>query len=72
MYLGASKTSFKLGFGNHKKSFNVEKDKKDTKLLEEYWRIKELNVCRIIKIQKSATSAKMKSTKSPCLEEAIF
>ena len=29
--------------GNHKKSFNVEKYKKDTKFSEEYWRIKELN-----------------------------
>ena len=43
MYLGASETPFKLGFGNHKKFFNVEKYKKDTKLSEEYWRIKELN-----------------------------
>ena len=43
MYLGASVTAFKLAFGNHKNSFNVEKYKKDTKLSEEYWRIKELN-----------------------------
>ena len=43
MYLDAIETSFKLAFGNHKKSFNVEKYKKDTKLSEEYWRTKELN-----------------------------
>ena len=72
MYLGASETSFKLGFGNYKKSFNVEKYKEHTNLLEEYWRIKELNgtpsvkwkiigkCFRIIKIQKSATSEKYK------------
>ena len=49
MYLGASETSFKLGFGNHKNFFNVEQYKKDTKLTEEYWRIKELNETPSIK-----------------------
>ena len=48
MYLGASETSFKLGFGNHKESLNVGKYKKDTKL-SEYWRTKELNGTPLIK-----------------------
>ena len=37
-----SEGTFKQRHGNHKKSFNHEKHRKDTELSKEYWRLKEL------------------------------
>ena len=37
LYKGISETTFKKRYPNHKKYFNVEKNKNDTKLSTEYW-----------------------------------
>ena len=39
MYKGICETTFKKRYANHKKPFNVEKNKNDTKLSTEYWRL---------------------------------
>ena len=39
LYKGICKTTFKKRYANHKKSFNAEKNKNDTKLSIEYWRL---------------------------------
>ena len=39
LYKGICKTTFKKRYTNHKKSFNVEKNKNDTKLSTEYWKL---------------------------------
>ena len=39
LYKGICKTTFKKRYANHKKSFNVEKNKNDTKLSIEYWKL---------------------------------
>ena len=36
LYEGFCKSTFKKRYANHKKSFNMEKDKNDTKLSTEY------------------------------------
>ena len=38
-YKGICETTFKKRYANHKKSFNVEKNKTDTKLSTEYWKL---------------------------------
>ena len=40
IYYGTSETKFKIRYSNHKKSFNHEKYKNDTELLNELWKIK--------------------------------
>ena len=40
LYKESCKTTFKKGFGNHKKSFNVPLYKHDTKLSTEHWNLK--------------------------------
>ena len=39
LYKGTCKTTFKKLYANHKKSFNVQKNKNDTKLSTEYWKL---------------------------------
>ena len=39
MYKGICKTTFKRRYTDHKKYFNVEKNKKDTKLSTEHWKL---------------------------------
>ena len=39
LYKGICETAFKKLYANHKKSFNVEKNKNDTKLSTEYWKL---------------------------------
>ena len=39
LYKGIWKTSFKKRYTNHIKSFNMKKNKKDTKLSTEYWKL---------------------------------
>ena len=39
LYKGICKTTFKKRYANHKKSFNKEKNKSDTKLSTEYWNL---------------------------------
>ena len=39
LYKGICKTTFKKRYANHKKSFNVEKTRNDTKLSTEYWKL---------------------------------
>ena len=39
LYKGICETTFKKRYANHKKSFNVEKNKNDTKLSTEYWKL---------------------------------
>ena len=39
LYKGICETTFKKRYVNHKKSFNVEKNKNDTKLSTEYWKL---------------------------------
>ena len=40
LYKASCETSFKKGYSNHKKSFNVLLNKHDTKLSTEYWNLK--------------------------------
>ena len=42
VYYGTSEGTFKQRYGNHKKSFNHEKNRADTELSKEYWRLKKL------------------------------
>ena len=42
-YLGSCETTFKLRFGNHKRSFNHKRYKNDTELSNEIWKIKQAN-----------------------------
>ena len=39
LYKGICETTFKKRYANHKKSFNVEKNKNNTKLSTEYWKL---------------------------------
>ena len=39
LYKGICKTTFKKCYANHKKSFNVERNKKGTKFSTKYWKI---------------------------------
>ena len=39
LYKGICKTAFKTHYTNHKKKFNTEKNKNDTKLSTEYWKL---------------------------------
>ena len=39
LYKAICETTFKKRYANHKKCFNVEKNKSDTKLSTEYWKI---------------------------------
>ena len=39
LYKGICETAFKKCYANHKKSFNAAKDKNDTKLSTEYWKL---------------------------------
>ena len=39
LYKGICETTFKKRNANHKKSFNVEKNKNNTKLSTEYWKL---------------------------------
>ena len=39
LYKGICETTFKKRYANHKKSFNVGKNKSDTKLSTEYWKL---------------------------------
>ena len=39
LYKGICEITFKKRHANHKKSFNVEKNKNNTKLITEYWRL---------------------------------
>ena len=39
LYKGICETAFKKRYANHKKSFNVEKNKNDTKLSSENWKL---------------------------------
>ena len=42
-HLKHSEGTFKQRYGTHKKSFNLEKQRTDTELSKECWRLKELN-----------------------------
>ena len=42
IYYGTSEGTFRQRYGNHKKSFNHEKHRKDTELSKEYWKLKEV------------------------------
>ena len=39
LYKGICKSTFKKRYANHKKSFNAENNKNDTKLSTEYWKL---------------------------------
>ena len=39
LYKEICETTFKKRYANHKKYFNVEKNKNDTKLSTEYWKL---------------------------------
>ena len=41
VYYGICKTTFKLRYANHKKSFGHRNRKSDTELANEFWRIKD-------------------------------
>ena len=49
VYLGVYKTTFKVCYGNHKKSFTKQHPKNDTELTKEYWTVKQQNRIPIIK-----------------------
>ena len=44
LYKGICETTFKNRCANHKKSFNAEKNKNDTKLSTEYWKLANKNL----------------------------
>ena len=44
LYKGICVTTFKKRYANHKKSFNAEKNKNDTKLSTEYWKLANKNL----------------------------
>ena len=44
LYKGICETTFKNRYANHKKSFNAEKSKNDTKLSTEYWKLANKNL----------------------------
>ena len=41
VYLGVSETTFKVRYGNHKKSFTKQRHKNDTELSREHWKVKQ-------------------------------
>ena len=43
VYLGVSETTFKVRYGNHKKSFTKQHHKNDTQLSREYLKVKQEN-----------------------------
>ena len=43
VYLGVSETTFKVRYGNHKKSFTKQRHKNDMESLKEYWKVKQQN-----------------------------
>ena len=43
VYLGVSETTFKVRYGNYKKSFTKQRHKNDTELFKEYWKMKQQN-----------------------------
>ena len=43
VYLGVSQTTFKVRYGNHKKSFTKQHHKNDTQLSREYLKVKQQN-----------------------------
>ena len=43
VYLGLSKTTFKVRYGNNKKSFTKQHHKNDTEISKEYWKVKQQN-----------------------------
>ena len=49
VYLGVSETTFKIGYGNHKKWFTKQHHKSDMELSKEYWQVKQQNGIRRIK-----------------------
>ena len=55
LYKGICETTFKKRYANHKKSFNAEKNKNDTKLSIEYWKLANKNLHPRISRSKKAT-----------------
>ena len=49
VYLGLSKTTFKVCYSNHKKLFTKQCHKNDTELSKDYWKVKQQN--RILRIK---------------------
>ena len=49
VYLGVSKTTYDIRYGNHKKLFTKQRPKNDTELSKEYWNVKQQNVILRIK-----------------------
>ena len=43
VYLDVSETTFKVCYGNHKKSLTKQRHKNDTELSKEYWKVKQQN-----------------------------
>ena len=43
VYLGVSETTFKVCYGNHKKSFTKQHYKNNMELSKEYWKVKQQN-----------------------------
>ena len=58
LYKGICETTFKKRYANHKKSFNAEKNKNDTKLSTEYWKLtnKNLHPTNILEYEKATIS----------------
>ena len=48
LYKGIYETPFKKRYANHRKTFNAEKDKNDTKLTTEYWKLVNKNLVKIV------------------------
>ena len=45
--LGVSRTTFKVRYGNHKKSFTKQRHKNDMKLSKEYWKVQQNGIPRM-------------------------
>ena len=73
-YYGTSEGTFKQRYGNHKKSFYHEKQRADTELSKEYWRLKELKAQPQVQlyILKICRPTKRTGICHLCLKEKLF
>ena len=73
MYKGICKTTYKKRYANHKKSFNVKKNKNDTKFSTEYWKLanKTLHPRISWSIKGNYKSCNLSSKRCLCLHEKL-
>ena len=74
MYCGTSEGTFKQRHGNHKKPFNHKKNKTDTELSKEYWRLKQRKLQPQVQfyVLKKCRPTKRTGICYLCLNEKLF